>query len=52
MKPNEQNSNLPKPPGVPKEEPILDENYDDYLEWTAEEEEAFLKILNEDNESN
>jgi len=49
MKPKEQN--LDKPKGVP--EPVAipeDENFDDYLEWTAEEEEAFLKILNEDNE--
>lgn len=25
-----------------------EDNYDDYLEWTAEEEAAFLKILDED----
>lgn len=28
--------------------PILDENYDDYLEWTSDEESEFLKILEKD----
>lgn len=49
MKPKEQS--LDKPKGVPDPVEIPeDENFDDYLEWTAEEEEAFLKILNEDKE--
>lgn len=50
MTPKDQSTSVPKPPGVPNEEPILEGNFDDYLEWTAEEEEAFLKILNEDEE--
>ena len=40
--------NTPKNP--PDEHIPDDENYTDYLEWTAEEEEAFLKILDESEE--
>lgn len=50
MLPKDQNTNPPKPVGAPDPDPILDNDYDDYLEWTAEEEEAFLKILDEDKE--
>ena len=38
-------------PEIPKEIPKDTENKDDYvdlLEWTQEEEEEFLRILNED----
>jgi len=34
-----------KPEGVPPPVPVPDEDFDEYLEWTVEEEEAFLKIL-------
>jgi len=36
------------PENVPQSVPILDEDYDDFLEWTEEEEEAFLKIMSDD----
>jgi hypothetical protein len=50
MKPNKQNETVDRPKGVPPPVDIPEDNYDDYLEWTSEEEEAFLKILNEDKE--
>jgi len=39
-------------PTVPDTDPVPDEDYDDYLEWTEEEEEAFLKILTDSDEEN
>jgi hypothetical protein len=33
------------PPGVPKPVPIPEEDFDEFLEWTTEEEEEFLKVL-------
>ena len=38
--------NLPPPADIPEEE-----DYTDFLEWTVEEEEAFLKILDEQKDS-
>ncbi|HEY6438013.1 MAG TPA: hypothetical protein VIY47_15590 [Ignavibacteriaceae bacterium] len=35
-----------KPPGTPEQVPIPDEEiFDEILEWTVEEEEAFLKMI-------
>lgn len=39
-----------KTPIVPDEVPILDEDYDEFIEWTSEEEEAFVDIMNQDNQ--
>jgi hypothetical protein len=33
------------PPGVPKPVPVPEVGFEEFLEWTQEEEEAFLKIL-------
>ena len=38
------------PENVPQSVPILDEDYDDFLEWTEEDEEAFLKIMADEKE--
>lgn len=51
MKPKNQNSIENKPKGVP--DPIElpdDDTFFENVEWTPEEEEAFLKILNEDDD--
>ena len=37
-------------PTVP--DPIPDEDYNDFLEWTREEEEAFMDIVNKEIEKN
>jgi hypothetical protein len=37
-----------RPGNVPDEVPIPDEDFDEYLEWTPEEEEEFLKIVDHD----
>lgn len=45
-KENVMDTNTPK--NVPQSVPIPDEStFDEFLEWTVEEEEAFLKILND-----
>lgn len=36
-----------KPKNVPPPVPIPDEDFDEFLEWTAEEEEEFLKVLDD-----
>lgn len=36
-----------KPIGAPQPVSIPDGNFEEYLEWTVEEEEEFLKILNQ-----
>jgi hypothetical protein len=38
---------MPTPKNLPPKDDRPEDDYDDYLEWTEEEEEAFLKILNE-----
>jgi len=43
--------NTPTPKNVPPPVPIPEEDFDDYLEWTPEEEEAFLSILDESEDS-
>lgn len=36
-----------KPPGTPDPVPIPDEDFSEFVEWTVEEEEEFLRILND-----
>jgi hypothetical protein len=36
-----------RPKNVPDSVPIPDGDFEEFLEWTAEEEEEFLKILND-----
>ncbi len=36
-----------KPDGTPSPVDIPEDDFDEYLEWTQEEETAFLKIINE-----
>jgi hypothetical protein len=37
--------NTPDTPKTPKPAEIPTDNFDEYLEWTPEEEEAFLQVL-------
>lgn len=41
-----------KPPGVPEPVPVPEGEFEEYLEWTVEEEEAFLKILEDADKDN
>jgi hypothetical protein len=36
-----------KPPGTPEPVEIPDLEFEEFLEWTTEEEEAFLKIVDD-----
>jgi hypothetical protein len=44
--------NMNTPKNIPPSDIPDDEDYTDFLEWTAEEEEAFLKILDEQKDEN
>ncbi len=39
------NDPIAKPHGVPDEVPIPDDDFNEFLEWTPDEEEAFLQII-------
>lgn len=41
--------NTQRPAGTPTPIAIPEDDFDEYLEWTLEEEEEFLKIINDPN---